>query len=293
MTKLEQKLIAFVEKHMLLLSVVIVSVIALLIRRQAIWYYAEDYIYYFDMHPNNVQSAFYYLIVRLCGYVFYSPLHGIKWIACIADFGVAFLCVLFCKRKFRSPLEDSAKRKLLFVYAFALFAPVMYLYGAVWAKTDSLAMLFILFSAYILWYGEGKNKWMAVVAAGIGMALYPPYLPIAAGVFLCREQKGIQKKVMLCVSILFAVALQAISGLILDSSLTESLTSFVRWMSYHPYTGELYGEVSDWLWHMLLQYGYGIGLLSGIGAFNRKISPMAATVVHLILTLCCGIALGW
>ena len=92
MIKWESKLIGFLEKHMLLLAALLLSGIAFLMRRQNIWFYTEDYAYYFDMHPQNIQSALYFILMRMTGYVFDIPLHGIKWLAGLADFAVAIMC---------------------------------------------------------------------------------------------------------------------------------------------------------------------------------------------------------
>ena len=95
MTKLEKKMIGWAQKHMLLLAALFLTALAFFIRRQNIWFYGTDYFYYFDMRRGNIQSMSYWLIVRLLGYVAYSPLHGVKWLAGLSDIGVAFFATWF------------------------------------------------------------------------------------------------------------------------------------------------------------------------------------------------------
>lgn len=318
MTKIEKKLIAFVEKNIILIAALLVTGVAFLVRRQSIWYHSQDYIYYFDSHEGNIQSAVYALVVRLLSYGFDIPLHGVKWLAAAADFGVAAFCVLLCRQEMRMQggvFTVYDKMKLLLLYAGCLFAPVLYLRGSVWAQVDSVAYAFIL-GALCLYRGvicryagnqaaesqkiasQGAQKRKSVITAaavgavllaGAGVALYPCAI-VAVTAYFCYEyyQKRYPGKQ-------FAVALTAVTGcaLVWNGICGGGVQSFFGWITYHPYTGEIYDSVADWLWNMLILGGYGLALFSGLAAFRKKIPYALAVAVQAVITVCYGSALGW
>ena len=94
MPGIERKILTFVEKHLLLIGALFSSALALYLRKIAVWWYYGAASFYFDMHPNHIQTTFYDLVVRLLQYLPALPLHSVKWLAGLSDFGVAGLLVL-------------------------------------------------------------------------------------------------------------------------------------------------------------------------------------------------------
>jgi len=300
MLTIEKKIIAFVEKNLFLLSALLLTVIAFVVRRWGIWYHSEDYIYYFDMHEANIQSAFYWLLVRLMGYGFDIPMHGIKWMAAMADFGVAVLEVLLCKgEKTWKDCTSSEKGKLLFLYAGCIFAPVVFLRGCIWAQVDSVAAAFLLGALYV-WKKavRGKQQFLlmaaAVLLAGLGIAVYPIFM-VAVIAFFFLEKRCYERKNVVAFLSIFVVAIlwSGICGVFTFLGFGEGVRSLVQWMTYHPYTGELYAGGVEWLGWLLLLGGYGVALYSGVAAFQKKISVVIAIGVQLIVSICYGGMLGW
>lgn len=307
MTKIEKKLITFVEKNIILIAALLVMGLAFLVRRQSIWYHSQDYIHYFDSHEGNIQSAAYYLVVRLLSYGFDIPMHGVKWLAAVADFGVAAFCVLLCRQEMRmqgGAFTSYDKIKLLLLYAGCLFAPALYLCGSVWAQIDSVSFALLL-GALCLYRGVTKqaaNKQAvakrtvgkaaaigAVLLAGAGVALYPCAI-VAVAAYFCYEYY--YKK---CSGKHFAIALTAVTGcaVVCNGICGGGVQSFFGWITYHPYTGEIYDNVADWLWNMLILGGYGLALFSGLAAFRKKLPYALAMAVQVVITVCYGSALGW
>ncbi len=318
MTKIEKKLITFVEKNIILIVALFLTGLAFLVRRQSIWYHSQDYIYYFDSHEGNIQSAAYYLVVRLLSYWFDIPMHGMKWLAAVADFGVAAFCVLLCRQKMGmqgGAFTSYDKIKLLLLYAGCLFAPALYLRGSVWAQIDSVAFALLL-GALCLYRGvicrhagnqaaesqdapKQSAQWEkgvvtaakvgAVLLAGVGIALYPCAI-VAAVVYFCY---GYYHK--RCSGKQFAIALTAVTGcaLVCNGICGGGVQSFFGWMTYHPYTGEIYDNAADWLWNLLILGGYGLALFSGLAAFRKKIPYALAVAVQMVITVCYGSVLGW
>lgn len=307
MTKIEKKLITFVEKNIILIAALLVMGLAFLVRRQSIWYHSQDYIHYFDSHEGNIQSAAYYLVVRLLSYGYDIPMHGVKWLAAVADFGVAAFCVLLCRLEMRmqgGAFTSYDKIKLLLLYAGCLFAPALYLRGSVWAQIDSVSFALLL-GALCLYRGvikQAVNKQAvakqtvgkaaaigAVLLAGAGVALYPCAI-VAVAAYFCYEYY--YKK---CSGKQFAIALTAVTGcaLVCNGICGGGVQSFFGWITYHPYTGEIYDNVADWLWNMLILGGYGLALFSGLAAFRKKLPYALAVAVQVVITVCYGSALGW
>lgn len=299
MIKGEKKLIDFLEKHMVLLAVLFMSALALYLRRQNIWFYTDDYIYYFDMHDNNIQTPLYYLLVRGTEYSTMSPLHAIKWIGGLADFGVAALGVLLCGNIYS--LKDSMNQKrgnyeqikLLLLYAALLFAPVVYLRGCVWAQIDSFAFLLLLAAAYV-WDCVGKKGIVvAAIFAGVGAALYAPFVPLVIWYCLCvKKEDKLAKYLWVAVLAVVVVLEVTVCGMV-GMTWQQGLLSLIQWTTYHPHTGELYNSVGEWLWQLLMRWLYGIAVVSLLAAYRRRVPYMVVAVLQIVLEVCCGVALGW
>ena len=117
MPGIERKILTFVEKHLLLIGALFSSALALYLRKIAVWWYYGAASFYFDMHPNHIQTTFYDLVVRLLQYLPALPLHSVKWLAGLSDFGVAGLLVLALGK------EASGLKRLAF-YLACLYSPI-------------------------------------------------------------------------------------------------------------------------------------------------------------------------
>lgn len=295
MIKWEKRIIDFLEKHMLFLTVLFISAIAFLLRRQNIWFYTEDYIFYFDGHDKNVQSALYYLLVKLVGYGFEIPLQGIKWLAGMADFAVAFLCVILCKKQGNiSGKLIIEKWKLLLLYAACLFAPVVYLRGCVWAQVDSMALALLLGGACAWEYSDKRGVVAAVILGAMGVALYPPFMLLAAWYCICvKNKEAVFAKYLWIMVAAVAVLLEILSAAAMGLPWKQGWLSFINWTTYHPHTGVVYKSPADWMWQQLLFFSYGTAVLGLIAAFRRKISVPVAIALQILLAICYSVALGW
>lgn len=296
MTKIEKKVIAFVEKNIILLVALFLTGLALFLRRQGIWYYSQDYIHYYDMHENSTLSALFYFVVQLLGYGFDIPLHGVKWLAGLADFAVAALCVMLCGRELRKQggIAGLEKLKLLLLYAGCLFAPVIYIRGCIWSQMDSLGFAFLLGALYLTESKKQGTMVGAVLLAIIGVALCPYTIVVVEGYFFSGERIA-EKKTLVIPLVILAVAmlLNGIAGLLVSTTWQQGVQSFLNWTTYHPYTGERYAAGSDWLWQMIILGGYGLALYSGLAAFRKKMPYALAVAIQLAIAICYGIALGW
>lgn len=281
MLKIERKLLLWVEKHMFLLMALLAAGIALYLRRTAIWWASPDAGYYFDRHPNHIQSALYDLMVHWMQYLPLLPLHSMKWLCGFADFAVAFLCVAAA-----GGYGQREKLKPTFYFVVCLLSPVVYLRGVCWAQPDSVGFGLLL-GAYLLWT-KGK-KIPAVALASVGVAIYPCFLAVVLGWMLYRR-KEVADRDWICGGAVLAgcLLLQAAAGMLLGISWKESLWSCIRWTTYEPLTGELYQEPLMWAGQMVNLFGYGLAMISGIAAYRHKIPYAGTLFVHLAVLLLYG-----
>lgn len=280
--KIEKKALEWAEKHMYQLTVLLVCILALYMRRSAIWWTSPDVGYYFDRHGNHTQSSFYYVLVTLAQYLPMLPLHVMKWLYSLADLGVIVLGVLVIDRDWKK----LSLKKTLFLILFIL-SPVAYLRGAVWAQPDSLAFGLIL-AAYLMWNRGWRKR--AMILAVLGIAIYPCFILLVVGYLWLSDRDG-DGKVWICFTVLLAgvLAVQGLSGALLGDTWQEGIRTCFRWMAYEPYTGVLYKKNGmDWILQIINVCGYGAAMTSALLAYRRRMSYMAALAVHLAVLLVYG-----
>lgn len=281
MLKIEKKMISWAERHMLWLLVALAAALGLYLRKIVVWWGAPDINCYFDSHENNVQSAFYYLLIHLTQYLPVLPLHSVKWLVGIADYIVAALCFVAV-----GGLKDGLKIKSAFYLVVCILSPVAFLRGICWAQVDALAFGFLL-GAWILW--EKEKRAVATALAICGTALYPCFLLLVLGWMLWGKEKRPGKD-WIYFGILAAACylVQGISGLVMGQAWRESVVSCVRWASYDPCLGTAYQEPLLWVKQMAGLFGYGAAMTGGMAACRHRISYVAALAIHLAVLLVYG-----
>lgn len=309
MLKIERKLLEWVERHMFVLVLVLVSLLALYIRRIPIWWNPENITAYFDCHDNCTQSFSYYLLVQAVQYLPFLPVHSIKWISVIGDFGTAALCLLLVgkNRKDNDLLP-------VFCYIMCLFSPALILRGCVWAQIDSLAVMFFLLG-WLLW--EKDKKLLAAVSVLLSALLYPCMLACVLGLLLAektvagnqgsglplagpdhREQtdKGCKNNKQtgqgrLWASVIFAVWLLGcgLAALPLGRDFAEGMANGFAWLSYEPVSGQGFATGLDWIMETLVNLGLAGSVIGGIILVRRRRFPIFSMLgVHFLLAALYG-----
>lgn len=283
MLKAERKLVEFVEKHLFLLCILLLSLLALYLRKVAVWWNYDAIVTNFDKHKNYTQTAAYFLILRLIQYLPLLPVHSIKWMAGLADFGVAGLVTYLLGR-------GADHRKQLIFYTVILFSPVLYLRGIIWAQTDSVALLLLL-SGYLLYDKKKKeNK-----KAGMRLAL----VPVVAAIALCPclflvvllylwKGEGAQRDFWCDVILLTlgGLLVQLVCALLTGEPWKEGPLSCIRFLTYHPESGALYNNAAEWLLQMIYLYSPAAMVLTAFAAGKRRISygwTISITIVSTVL----------
>lgn len=291
MLKMERKLLEWIEKHMFVLILLVVSILALYIRRLPIWWNPETIGAYFDWHENSVQSFLYYLLLQGVQYLPMLPVHSIKWISVIGDFGTAALCLLLVR-------EYNKDNGLLsvFCYSMCLFSPVLILRGCVWAQIDSLAVMFFLLGQ-LFW--EKDKRLLAAVFALLSALLYPCMLVF---VFLHLWGSGVGKRgAESAASAGLAPALWALgflavwllgcgfTALPLGRGFAEGIKNGFAWLSYDPVSGKGFMTGLDWIMEMLVNLGLAGSVTGGLALVRRGRFPLFAVLcVHFFIAALYG-----
>ena len=268
MLKIERRIIELVERHLYLLCVLLLSCLALYLRRTAVWWNYSSVASYFDMHENYTQTPVYFLVVRLVQYLPFLPLHSIKYIAAMSDFGVAVFIVHLLGR------DADARKKLIFFTVF-LFSPVLFLRGIIWAQPDSLGILLLLFG-YALQGGEQKNGRVSVFLAFlavIGAISLCPCLLLIVLFYLWHKKETQQAFWMRAAAIIAGgLSVQMISALLLGENWTNGLYSITRFLTYHPESGMRYQDAAEWLLQMIYLYCPAAAVITALAAARHRIS---------------------
>ena len=163
MLKYEEKFIKFCEKHYLLISFIILTLLSLLIRLFMLDFESGDYLafleHWFDYLKNNGglfalrdypgdYNAPYMIIMALLTYIPFNKLYLIKSVSIFFDFLLAFSSSLLVKEL----VVDKKKKNfvLLITYSIVLMLPTVVMNSAMWGQCDSIYATFVILSLLFL-----------------------------------------------------------------------------------------------------------------------------------------------
>lgn len=284
MLKVERKLLEFVEKYIVLFSALLLSLLALYLRKVGIWWRYENIGAYFDMHENYTYTAAYFLLIRLIQYLPFLPLYSIKWLAGISDFGVAGLVVYLLGK------ETDGRKKLIF-YVVSVFSPVLFLRGVIWAQLDSFAMILLL-AGYALQSSNRKKgrayECIAFIFVIGGISLCPYLFPIV--LFYLWQNNERQQNFWIQTAFLAAGGLlvQLVSAFLMSEAWTDGLYSTVRFLTYHPESGMRYEDATEWLLQMIYLYSPVASVLTALAAARRRLSYNWTIGIQIVATVLYG-----
>ena len=167
MTKLEKKLLDFVDNKINILFIIVISLLALFLRYKAINFESGDYTHFlsvwFDYLKDNGgllalknypgdYNAPYMTLMSLLTYLPFNKIYLIKGLSILFDFALALSSALLVKE-----IAKSNKEKLfLLTYGIVLFLPTVFLNSSLWGQCDSiyatfciLALLYLMKSKYV------------------------------------------------------------------------------------------------------------------------------------------------
>lgn len=178
-SKLERRLLNWIEKNINVFMVVVIILMALVTRYFLLSYESKDFHnflqpWFYEMkeaggvrslanYPGNYNVP-YMVIMALLTYLKVDPLISIKMVSIFFDFVLAFII-----GKFVYEIRDDKNRSLLAILAFGitLFLPTVLLNGALWGQCDVIYTTFLVLAFYFLYK---KKMLLSFISLGISFA---------------------------------------------------------------------------------------------------------------------------
>lgn len=287
MLKWERKLIERIDRYLPQLVWILVTLIALFIRRGGLWHVSFDFgSQFYTDDPGYLHTPFYTMFIWLVSHIPVTPIRTVKMIISLFDFGVAAAAIVLIRDRLG---KDADIRKLLTCYALLLISPVVIENGLTWIHMDSICFFAVLCA--LIARNRNKNV-MGCILLGAAAALQMQYgvLMIGLAVYCLVKRKRDLK--WICVGMAVTAGLTVCAAVWADLSVSQCLYRLVNWLIINPATGEMFSSLLLWMGVMIANYGYLISSGMLIAAFryeenHRRI--WAAAVIQVLFT----IYLGW
>ena len=200
MLKWERKLIESIDRYLPQLVWILVTLIALFIRRGGLWHVSFDFgSQFYTDDPGYLHTPFYTMFIWLVSHIPVTPIRTVKMIISLFDFGVAAAAVVLIRDrmvrreglKYRDGLKNRAglrnragltsltglaaesnTGRLLVAYALLLISPVVIENGLTWIHMDSICFFAVL-CALIAW--NRKKNLLGWILLGAAAALQMQY----------------------------------------------------------------------------------------------------------------------
>lgn len=282
MLKWERKLVEIVDKQLPELVLILITFIAVYMRRAGIWDAAFDYQnnFYLEM-PGYLHTPFYALFIKVLSFVPMTPIKTIKMIVSLFDFGVALAGIWLLRQK----QNERNKVMLLACYALLLLSPLSIGNGMIWLHVDSICL-----TAMLCAWGLSKKEhclWGGVLL-GMAVSLQMQYMLALIGImiYMRKERPGVFWQVGTGAAVICGLNLVAIP--ILGLEWQEGLIMLMKWLVVDPVSGSLFTDIWAWLSVMISHFGYAIGMMALLMAFLKPKFWKIAVSVHLIMILYVG-----
>lgn len=283
MLKWERKLAEFLDGRMIELAFIGITLVALFMRRDALWHISFDYenSFYPDA-AGYLHTPFYTLFIRLISFIPMTPIRTLKWLIIFFDLGVA-LGGAFLLKKIVIPAMD--RYTVLVCYALFLLTPLSIENGVTWIHIDSICACTVI--AAIMSGYKKRYLWTGILL-GIAAALQMQYIIffIAAGIY-----SGIKNRKMLPYlgsGLGIVTVLTVIGSCWVGVNVSESISMLFDWLLVSPVTGEFFSGILPWLEGMLRNFAYLIGMGAVLFGFYKTKYWWAAAGIHVGIILYIG-----
>ena len=281
MSKIEKKILEFLEKHIYIIAFAAVTLIGFLIRFYVRGYDSRDMTTFLLPWYEEIKSGgglmalqsqvgnyniLYQFIIALFTYLPIPPIFSYKIVSCIFD----IVCAMAGAAIVYEISRD--KWKLLMGYSGIFLCPIVFMNSAIWGQCDSIFTSFLLLSLYFLL----KEKYVGVfVAFGIAFSFKLQavfLLPFYLFYYFYKRKFSIAYFLLIPV-ILF---ISSIPGIIAGRGWTEWFTIYFSQTQTYPF--------------MFLQYPSFWALTDGSGTHYEVLSQvailLAVSALALIMLVC-------
>lgn len=285
MFKWEQKLIGWINRYMIHISIGFMIIAAAWMRMGGRNYVGNDYHYSLYDIPGNCNSYVHrYLAFFLMQKFPDSAIVLLKYLAYVGDFAVAFLALLLMRRK----LQNGNLLNLFFVLTACLLSPVSLIYSVSGMKIDSVCMASLLAGVLL----ARRNRWLpAVLFSVLSGFIYPAYWPLGIGLAI-HVTAGKYRSKRSAGTIAAAVLLMAFFlglSVFMENYGGGSGYFWGKIFVIDPYTGAHYFEFGRWLLRMCRIYGYA----SAMGLMLLSLQYKKLRIPALILQVAVIMYVGW
>lgn len=284
MLKIEEKFIAWINKHIELIAFAFVIFAAIWMRIVGRNYMGIDYHYSLYDIPGNCNSLLFRTFV---GFIMArwtdSAIIMLKILAYLGDLGVAFLTLLLLY-KVKHGLKGL---QALLAATVCLLSPVSLIYSVSGMKIDSVCMCFILLG--LLLYLK-KKMILSVSLMALSAFIYPAYWPIVIILTVCmsvyqkkKNEFGLQN----------CAALAVLFCLLLFSVFWENLGAahgyyWGKIFVFNPAGDAVYSDIGTWLSGMCKIYGYFFAMFSLVLSLEYRKLRIPALLLQLLVLMFAG-----
>lgn len=283
MLKWERKLAEFLDGRLIELVCIGITLIALFMRRDALWHISFDYEKsFYPETAGYLHTPFYTFFIRLISFIPMTPIRTLKWIIILFDMGIA-LGGVFLLKKIMVP---SMERLTMFAcYALLLLTPLSIENGVTWIHIDSICLCGVIGAVMLC---QRKHYLWAGILLGIAAALQMQYMIffIAAGIYGSIKNRKILPYWGIGLGIVGV--LTVMGSLWAGINVRDSIFMLFNWLMVSPVTGEFFSGILPWLDGMLRNFGYLIGMGAILFGFCKAKYWWAAAGVHVGIILYIG-----
>lgn len=287
MLKWERKLIERIDRYLPQLVWVLVTLVALFIRRGGLWHVSFDFQnqFYTD-EIGYLHTPFYTMFIWLVSHIPVTPIRTVKMIISLFDFGVAAAAVVLIRDRLADQGRKADIKKLLTCYALLLVSPVVIENGLTWIHMDSICFFMVLCAAIALGRKKNMLAWILLgAAAALQMQYGVIFIAAAIGWGVKRRAAAGQAAEAApevaagqtvaalagpagpAAGLAVIAVLNVIAGIWSGTDCLTGLYQLVNWLVIDPGTGEVLGSLLIWLASMAAQYGYLIAVSTLIAVF--------------------------
>jgi len=305
MSKFEIKIIDFIQKHVLLIGITILTIISLKIRYSLFQYTSQDYNDYLIMWYTEIKgfggfSALkynignyttpYMLILTILTYIPKSPLIMIKLVSVFFDYicaitGSLIVSKLFINSKFQ-------KRCSALTYTIIIFLPTIILNSSYWGQCDSIYTSFVLLTILMLI----KEQYpLAFVLFGIAISFKLQaifILPLIIILYLANKKFSILNFILIPITFIFTT----IPSLVMGNSLKNIFEIYISQTNQYEYLSLNYPNIYTFIMGKYIYFQpFGIyltiailGILTIIIIYNKwEIKDVNILSIALLTSYIC------
>lgn len=273
----ENKFLGFIEKHIMVIAVFLISAAAIAIRALLFDHLSIDaYNFLIPWYDTLAEKGFaglsepvgnynilYQTIIALFTYLPIKALHTYKLFSCVFDFLTAGLVAYVIYKSF----SKHPGLKALIAYAAVLLSPLVFLNSACWAQCDVIYTFFCIFSVYHI-YQEKYVSSLILFGVALTFKLQAIFiLPFLLFVYLYKKRFSI----LYFLIIPAVMVVLSLPGLFMGRGFKEIFTIYLKQTS--EYKSMAMNYPSFWL----------LFKTEGLDSFYKEFSTVAILLTFAVL----------